>query len=223
MFFILFRAILLTLQWCTGFSLLLLTACIYKTTTLYWVLLDITCTFELIRSVRVVPVWHSTRARLASYRKEAGGPAPERHGQHIVEHVHVLAEPVEHAAHGRAVEEADGRRVQHAGQQSRVQRSRGRQRAQVQRQRRHRHRHHCHSRMYYCTPAPQYPPTSPTLHRLRGRTQKRAQPPSNSFACTVYVYYCPAMQTNRWRKETLKNCLHFDLQVYMNGRFVPSV
>lgn len=90
---------------------------------------------------------HNRRGgRVGSYRKEAGSPAPERHGQHVVEDVDVLAEPVEHAADGRAVEEADGGRAQHAGQQRRVQRARRRQRAQVQRQRRHRHRHHCHSR-----------------------------------------------------------------------------
>ena len=84
-----------------------------------------------------------------AYRKEAGGPAAQRHGQHVVEHVHVLAEAVEHAAHGRAVEEADAGRAQHAAQQRRVQRARRRQRAQVQRQRRHRHRHHC-APVTYC-------------------------------------------------------------------------
>lgn len=100
------------------------------------------------------------------YRKEAGGPAPERHREHIVEHVDVLAEAVEHAADGRAVEEADGGRAQHAAQQRRVQRARRRQRAQVQRQRRHRHRHHCvpHTLLTHAAlhpPTLSYPPPPP--------------------------------------------------------------
>lgn len=72
--------------------------------------------------------------RLAAYREEARGPPSQRHGQHVVQHVHVLAEPVEGSADRRAVEEADGGRSQHAHQQSRVQRPRRAQCAQVQRQ-----------------------------------------------------------------------------------------
>lgn len=69
------------------------------------------------------------------YRKEARRPAPERHRQHVIQHVDVLAEAVEHAADGRAVEEADRRRAQHSAEQACVQHARRRQRAEVQRQR----------------------------------------------------------------------------------------
>lgn len=91
--------------------------------------------------------WERSKSRAVAYRKEAGGPTAQRHWQHIVEHVHVLAEAVEHAADGRAVEEADGGSAQHAAQHRRVQRARSRQRPQVQRQGRHRHRHHCTPRL----------------------------------------------------------------------------